>query len=280
MIQTRRQKVTGYVVLILFLVFILLPFYWMFITSFKQNTSISAYPPTLFPHRWIFEHYTTAFGTGVGQFHFGTYMRNSVIVALASTFFVLAFASMAGFSIARLPVKAKTPMMMGLLMISVFPPIAIITPLYMLMRTVGWLNSYQALIIPYTAFNLPFAIWILRNYFTQVPGALFEAAKIDGASVFQTFYRIFLPLTTPGLFTAAVFTFVAAWTEFFMALVFNTSDSMRTIPVGIALFSGQFSVPYGDLFAGSVASIVPILILVVIFRKWIVSGLTAGAVKG
>lgn len=276
MIQTRRQKVIGYVVLILFLVAILLPFYWMFITSFKPNTDISAYPPSLFPRSWTFVHYRNAFGL----FQFGVYMRNSVIVALSSTFFVLAFASMAGFAIARLPVKAKTPTMVGLLMISVFPPIAIITPLYMLLRTVGWLNSYQALIIPYTAFNLPFATWILRNYFLQVPGALFEAAKIDGASVFQTFYRIFLPLTSPGLFTAAVFTFVASWTEFFMALVFNTSNSMRTIPVGIALFSGQFSVPYGDLFAGSVASIVPILILVVIFRKWIVSGLTAGAVKG
>ncbi|WP_274432340.1 carbohydrate ABC transporter permease [Alicyclobacillus sp. ALC3] len=276
MIQTRRQKVIGYVVLILFLVAILLPFYWMFITSFKPNTDISAYPPSLFPGTWTLVHYRNAFG----QFQFGVYMRNSVFVALSSTVFVLAFASMAGFAIARLPVKAKTPMMVGLLMISVFPPIAIITPLYMLLRTVGWLNSYQALIIPYTAFNLPFATWILRNYFLQIPGALFESAKIDGASVFQTFYRIFLPLTSPGLFTAAVFTFVASWTEFFMALVFNTSNSMRTIPVGIALFSGQFSVPYGDLFAGSVASIVPILILVVIFRKWIVSGLTAGAVKG
>lgn len=276
MIQTRSQKIIGYVVLIAFLLLILLPFYWMFITSFKLNTDISAYPPSLFPSHLTLSHYGTAFG----KFGFGVYIRNSVIVALLSTFFVLSFASMAGFAIARLPVKAKIPMMMGLLMISVFPPIAIITPLYMLLRDVGWLNSYQALIIPYTAFNLPFAIWILRNYFLQVPGALFEAAKIDGASVFQTFYRIFLPLTTPGMFTAAVFTFVASWTEFFMALVFNSSDSMRTIPVGIALFSGQFSVPYGDLFAGSVVSIVPVLILVVIFRKWIVSGLTAGAVKG
>ncbi|GMA51850.1 hypothetical protein GCM10025857_32070 [Alicyclobacillus contaminans] len=110
--------------------------------------------------------------------------------------------------------------------------------------------------------------------------ALFEAAKMDGAGPFQTFYRIFLPLTTPGLFAAAVFTFVASWTEFFMAFVFNSSDQMRTIPVGIALFSSQFSVPYGDIFAGSIISVLPIVILVVIFRRWIVSGLTQGAVKG
>ncbi|QSO46936.1 carbohydrate ABC transporter permease [Alicyclobacillus mengziensis] len=277
MVRSRTQKVTGYVVLIVFLILILLPFYWMFITSFKVNTSISEYPPSLFPLHWTLEHYRTAFSS---TYHFGTYIRNSVVVAVLTTFFVLMFASMAGFSIARLPIKAKTPMMMGLLMISVFPPIAIIIPLYMMLHEVGWLNSYQALIIPYTAFNLPFAIWILRNFFLQVPGALFEAAKIDGASVFQTFYRVFLPLTTPGLFTAAVFTFVASWTEFFMALVLNTKATWQTIPVGIALFSGEYSVPYGDLFAGSIVSIVPILILVVIFRKWIVSGLTAGAVKG
>ncbi|CAM3846552.1 carbohydrate ABC transporter permease [Alicyclobacillus pomorum] len=276
MIQTKTQRVIGYVVLILFLVAIILPFYWMVVTSFKPNTDITAYPPSLVPKHWTLIHYATAFG----HFSFGMYIRNSVIVAVSTTFFVLLFASMAGFAIARLPIRAKTPMLIALLIISVFPPIAVITPLYMLLRTIGWLNSYQALIVPYTAFNLPFAIWILRNYFLQVPGALFEAAKIDGATVFQTFYRIFVPLTKPGLFAAAVFTFVAAWTEFFMALVFNSANQMRTIPVGIALFSGQFNVPYGEIFAGSVISIVPIVILVVIFRKWIVSGLTSGAVKG
>lgn len=274
--QSRFQRVIGWIVLILFLLLILLPFYWMFVTSFKPNLDISAYPPKLFPTTWTFSHYAAAFG----QFHFGMFIGNSVIVALLTTFFVLAFASMAGFAIARLPLPAKTPVLIGLLIISVFPPIAVITPLYMILRNIGWLNTYQALIIPYTAFNLPFAIWILRNYFMQVPGALFEAAKIDGATVFQTFYRIFLPLTTPGLFTAAVFTFVAAWTEFFMALVFNPSDRMRTIPVGIGLFSGQFNIPYGEIFAASVVALVPIVILVILFRKWIVAGLTAGAVKG
>lgn len=276
MIKPRWQRVLGYVVLILFLILILFPFYWMFATSFKPGKEVSAYPPTYFPTNPTFAHYQEAFV----QYGFGQYILNSVIVAVVATFFVLFFASMAGFSIARLPLPGKRPMLIFLLIISVFPPIAVITPLYMLLRDVGWLNSYQALIIPYTAFNLPFAIWILRNYFLQVPGALFEAAKIDGASVFQSYYKIFLPLTRPGLFSAAVFTFVAAWTEFFMALVFNSSNSMRTIPVGIALFSGQFNVPYGTIFAGSVVSILPIIILVIIFRKWIVSGLTQGAVKG
>lgn len=276
MVQSKTQKFIGYVVLVLFLLLILAPFYWMFVTSFKPSVDLPAYPPSLFPHHWTLGNYADAFG----KYGFGRYILNSVIVAVISTFLVLIFSSLAGFTIAQLPVRGKVPTMVGLLVISMFPPIAIISPLYTFLHALNWLNTYQALIIPYTAFNLPFSIWIMRNYFLQVPKALMEAAKVDGASAFATFWRIYLPLTTPGLFTAAVFTFVATWTEFFMALVFNSSDTMRTIPVGIALFSGQYTVPYGDIFAGSVVSIVPIVILVIIFRKWIVSGLTAGAVKG
>lgn len=276
MVQPKWQKVLGYVVLILFLLLILLPFYWMFVTAFKPNTDIAAYPPHLFPTHWTFTHFKEAFV----QYNFGQFIRNSIIVSVSSTFFVLVFGSMAGFALARLPIPGKTWMMVALLVISMFPGIAVVSPLYVLLRSFNWLNSYQALIVPYTAFNMPFAIWILRNYFIQVPGSLFEAASVDGASVFRTFYRIFLPMTTPGLFTAAVFTFVACWTEFLFALVFNSSNSMRTIPVGIALFSGQYTIPYGTIFAGSLVAILPIIILVIIFRKWIVSGLTQGAVKG
>jgi multiple sugar transport system permease protein len=276
MVQSRTQKVVSYCVLILFLALILLPFYWMIITSFKPTGDISAYPPSLFPGRWTLNHYTAAFT----RYGFDIYIRNSVIVACTSTLLVLMFSSMAGFTIARLPVRGKVPILIMLLVISMFPPIAIVSPLYMFMRELGWLNTFQALIVPYTAFNLPFAIWIMRNYFLQIPSALLEAAKVDGASAFHTFWRIFLPLTTPGLFTTAVFTFVASWTEFFMAFVFNSSNTMRTIPVGIALFSDQYTVPYGDIFAGSIVAVLPIVVLVIVFRKWIVSGLMAGAVKG
>ncbi|RIV22043.1 carbohydrate ABC transporter permease [Alicyclobacillaceae bacterium I2511] len=276
MIEAKWKTIFRYVILIAFLVIILLPFYWMFITSFKTDFALGAYPPSLFPVHWTLQHYVEAFT----KYGFGTYIRNSVVVSLVSTFLVLTFASMAGFSVAQLPVRGKTPLLVMFLVISMFPAIAIMSPLYMLLRHLNWLNSYQALIIPYTAFNLPFAIWILRNYFLQLPKALLEAARVDGASIFQSFYRIYLPLTTPGMFTAAVFTFVASWTEFFMALTFNQNNSMRTIPVGIALFSGQYTIPYGTIFAGSVVSIVPIILLTILFRKWIVSGLTSGAVKG
>lgn len=276
MIQPLWRKVLGYVVLILFLLIILLPFYWMFITAFKPDNNIAQYPPSLIPGHWTFIHFIEAFT----KYGFAPFIRNSVIVSLITTGLVLAFGSMAAFAIARLPIRGRVGIMVVLLMISTFPEIAVVSPLYVLLRNVGWLNSYQALIVPYMAFNLPFAIWILRNYFIQVPHALFEAASVDGASVFHIFYRIFLPVTLPGLFTAGVFTFVACWTEFLFALVFNSSNNMRTIPVGIALFSGQYTVPYGTIFAGSVVAIVPIVALVIVFRKWIIGGLTQGAVKG
>lgn len=266
----------GYIVLIAFLLIILLPFYWMLITAFKPDGDIAAYPPSLFPRHWTFYHFVEAFT----KYGFAPFIRNSVIVSLITTFLVLAFGSMAAFAIARLPIRGRVGIMVVLLMISMFPEVAVVSPLYVLLRNLGWLNSYQALIVPYMAFNLPFAIWILRNYFIQVPHALFEAASVDGASVFHIFYRIFLPVTLPGLFTAGVFTFVACWTEFLFALVFNSSNNMRTIPVGIALFSGQYTVPYGTIFAGSVVAILPIVILVIVFRKWIIGGLTQGAVKG
>jgi multiple sugar transport system permease protein len=274
--KTKFQTIYGYFVLIFFLLGIILPFLWMVVTAFKPDSEVGAYPPTLLPKQVTLSHFQAVFGT----YHFQSYLLNSAIVAVISTFLTVALASMSGFALAQLPLKGKAPTMIGLLFISMFPPIAVISPLYMIMRELNWLNTYQALIIPYTAFHLPFAIWILRNYFLEIPKELFEASKVDGAGVYKTFYSIFLPLTGPGLFTAAIFTFVATWTEFFMALVFNANNAMKTIPVGIALFGGQFTIPYGDIFAASLISIIPILILTLIFRKWIVSGLTQGAVKG
>jgi multiple sugar transport system permease protein len=165
-------------------------------------------------------------------------------------------------------------------MISVFPSVALIAPLYLLMRELHWLNSYEALIVPYTAFNLPFAIWILRNFMLGIPKEMEETGRIDGASPLRTLWTIVLPQATPGLFTAGIFCFTACWTEFLMALSFNSDNSFRTIPVGMALFAGPFSTPYGVIFAASVVVCVPIGILVFVFRKSVVSGLTSGAVKG
>jgi len=256
--------------------FIVAPLYWLIATSFKNPNSIGTSPPGLLPVPFSLGNYSNAFF----GYDFGIYFSNSLVVTIATTALVLALGTLAGYALGRLPMRGKFTTMVALLMISVFPAVAVIAPLYLLMRDLGWLNSYQALILPYTAFNLPFAIWILRNYFLGIPKEMEETGRMDGASPLRTVWTIVLPQALPGLFTAGIFCFTACWTEFLMALTFNSSNSFRTIPVGIAEFGGNFQVPYGTIFAASVVAVVHIAVLVLIFRKWVISGLTSGAVKG
>ncbi len=253
--------------------FVLLPLYWMLASSFKSQGNVSASPPQFFPIPIVTSSYNQAFSDG-----FGGFILNSFVVATCSTALVLMLGTLAGYALGRLPIRGKYPVMVSLLMISVFPTIAVVPSLYVVMRSIGWLNTYQALILPYTAFNLPFAIWILRNYFLGISRSMEESARIDGAGSLRTLVQILVPQVTPGIFTAGIFTFTAAWTEFLMALSFDFGK--KTIPVGIASFGAQFTVPYGAYFAASVLATVPIAALVIIFRKAVSSGLTAGSVKG
>ncbi len=261
---------------LLVFLFIVLPLYWMISSAFKTPANVGSATPQYFPHPLSVKNFDVAFS----QNTFGRYIVNSLIVAIAATVLVLVLGTLAGYALGRLPMRGKFTVLVILLMISVFPEIAVVVPLYALLRDIGWLNSYQALIIPYTAFYLPFAIWILRNYFLGIPREMEESARIDGANPLRTIWSIILPQAWPGLFTAGIFTFTACWTEFLMALSFNVANNYRTIPVGVALFGSEFTVPYGTLFAASVVAVVPIAILVFIFRRSVVSGLTAGAVKG
>jgi multiple sugar transport system permease protein len=256
--------------------FIVVPLYWMIASAFKSPANVGASPPQYFPNPASLQNFKTAFS----QYTFGHYIVNSLIVAVVATVLVLVLGTLAGYAMGRLPMRGSFTVMVILLMISVFPEIAVVVPLYALLRDIGWLNTYQALIIPYTAFFLPFAIWILRNYFLGIPREMEESARIDGANPLRTIWSIILPQAWPGLFTAGIFTFTSCWTEFLMALSFNVSNDFRTIPVGVALFGSQFVVPYGTIFAASVVAVVPIGVLVFIFRRRVVSGLTAGAVKG
>lgn len=278
----RNRKRTGWhryiniltVATTLTVLFVVIPLYWMLSSSFKGPAGIGS--ATFIPKDFSTTNYSTAFS----QYTFGRYILNSVIVAVISTTLVLFLATMAGYALGRLPMRGKLPVMVVLLMISVFPAIAVIAPLFLLMKTIGWLNSYQALIVPYTAFNLPFAIWIMRNYMLGIPREMEETGRIDGAGPIRTLVSIVLPQAKPGLFTAGIFCFTACWTEFLMSLSFNSDNNFRTIPVGIALFGSQFTIPYGTIFAASAVAAVPIAVAVLVFRKSVVSGLTAGAVKG
>jgi len=254
--------------------FILLPLYWLIASSFKEPNDVGT--TQLFPSPISGANYSNAF---VG-YDFGIYFRNSIIVTLVTTALVLLLGTLAGYALGRLPMRGKFTTLVILLIISVFPAVAVLAPLYLLERDLNLLNSYPALILPYTAFFLPFAIWILRNYMLGIPKEMEETGRIDGASPLRTVWTIILPQALPGLFTAGIFCFTACWTEFLMALTFNNANNYRTIPVGIAEFGGNFQVPYGTIFAASVVAVVPIGILVFIFRKFVISGLTSGAVKG
>jgi len=274
MARRRKKNLGTNIAAILIAAFVALPLYWMVASAFKNQIDISsaaAVPP----------HPTTSnFSNAFSNYSFGTYLLNSAVVAVCTTVLVLALGTFAGYALARLPMRGKTAIMTALLMISLFPTIAVVAPLYLLLRDIGWLNSYQGLVLAYTALMLPFAIWILRNYFVGIPKAMEESARVDGAGPVRTVVQVILPQALPGVFTAGVFTFVAAWTEFIIALTLDNTDRYRTIPVGIALFGGQFTTPYGTIFAASAVAMLPIALLVLIFRRAVVSGLTSGAVKG
>ena len=257
-------------------IFVGLPLYWLIASSFKTPANLGSSPPQYFPNPISTQNYHDAFV----NYDFGIYFRNSLIITLVTTALVLIVGTLAGYALGRLPMRRKFTLMVTLLIISVFPAIAVVAPLYLLLRNLGWLNSYQGLILVYTAFNLPFAIWILRNYMLGIPKEMEETGRIDGASPLRTIWSIILPMALPGVFTAAIFCFTACWTEFLMALTFNDVNTYKTIPVGIATFGTPTLTPYGEIFAASVVAVVPIAILVFIFRKFVVSGLTSGAVKG
>jgi multiple sugar transport system permease protein len=270
-----RRVVNGTNISVLFTVlFILLPLYWLVITSFRNPANPGLGSVQWWPNPWSGANYSQAFV----QYDFGSYFIHSVVVTLSATALVLIFGTMAGYALGRLPMRGKFTLMVTLLMISVFPEIAVVAPLYSLLDSFHLLNTYLALIIPYTAFFLPFAVWILRNYMLGIPKEMEETGRIDGAGPFRTLWSIILPMALPGIFTAAIFTFTACWTEFLFALTFDIN--LKTIPVGISTFGTSNEVPFGTIFAASVVAVIPIGILVFIFRKFVVSGLTSGAVKG
>jgi multiple sugar transport system permease protein len=213
------------------------------------------------------------------NYPFVKYLWNSFVVASITTIYTVFVASFAAYAIARLKFKGKTLILGLVLSVSMFPQIATISPIYIFLKNLGLTNSYLGLIIPYTTFTLPLSIWILVTFFRKIPFDLEEAAKIDGASLMQTFWRVILPLAIPGIFTTAILVFIAAWNEFLFALTINTDDAYKTVPVGIAMFEGQFTIPWGEITAATVIVTVPLVIMVLLFQRRIVSGLTSGAVK-
>jgi multiple sugar transport system permease protein len=251
------------------------PFLWQLVTSLKPTAEISSLPPLL-PTRVDLGHYAAVFE----RHRFGRFIWNSAVVATMTTVTCLVIGSFASFAVAKLRFRAKALLLGLVLSVSMFPPIATVSPLYLMMRTVGLRDTHAALVITYTTFALPLTIWILTGFFRKIPDDLLEAAKIDGCTPFQAFWRVVVPLAAPGVFTTAILVFIFAWNEFLFALTFTATPRAKTIPVGIAEFPGVHEMPWGDIAAASVIVTVPLVILVLVFQRRIVAGLTAGAVKG
>lgn len=256
--------------------FSLAPYAWFASVAVKPQVEITAIPPNLFPHQLTLESLrATIYEYGLLQF-----IRNSVIVATFTTLVCLAIGSPAAYALARMNIPLRRAILLGILAVAMFPQISIAGPVWRILRTLGWLNTYQGIIIPYVALTLPLTVWILANFFRELPRELEEAAKIDGANLVQTLVRVIVPPAAPGLFTTAILTFVYAWNEFFFALLIMTEREVQTLPVGIALFPGQYTMPWGEIAAASTMATVPLIVLVLLFQRHIISGLTAGAVKG
>jgi multiple sugar transport system permease protein len=203
-----------------------------------------------------------------------------VIVAGATTLITIVIGALAAYAIARFRLGWIRIYLMVLLAISMFPQIAIAGPVWSILDRLDWLNSYQGLVAAYIALSLPLAVWILTTFFREVPVELEEAALVDGCSRLQTLYKVVLPLAAPGIATAALLVFIYAWNEFFFALIIMTDPSVQTLPVGIALFPGEYTMPWGEIAAASTVATIPLILLTLIFQRSIVRGLSAGAVKG
>lgn len=269
------RQVLFYAFVILFVGLIVLPFIWQFLTSIKPMSEISAIPA-----KWIPSEINIQFYFNVFEKHpFARYLLNSFIVAVTTTFLSILIGASAAYALARLRFKGKKIILMAILSISMFPTIATLSPIYLLLKQFHLLNTYAGLVIPYITFTLPLSIWLLTNFFSQLPKGFEEAAAIDGCSRAGIFFRIMLPLIKPAIFSVALIVFINAWNEYIYALTFMTNDLMRTVPVGIAMFPSNYEMPWGDMAAGSVVVTVPLIIMVLIFQKKIIAGLTAGGVK-
>jgi multiple sugar transport system permease protein len=274
--STPRQKVLWTIAILVVVLYALIPVAWIASLSFKSSTTIG--DKHFFPQSWSLDNYKTLFQTD----EFNRALINSIGIALIATVIAVVLASMAAYALSRLDFTGKTVILSGALAVAMFPPISIVGSLFNLWRNVGLFDTWAGLIIPYMTFTLPLAIYTLSAFFREIPWELEQAAQVDGATPFQAFTKVIAPLAAPGVFTTAILVFIFAWNDFLFANTLTSTKAARTVPATLAFFTGgsQFQDPTGQIAAAAVVVTVPIVIMVLIFQRRIVAGLTAGAVKG
>jgi multiple sugar transport system permease protein len=272
-----KQIIFGVCVLLV-VIFSLTPILWQLVTSIKLNEDISAVPNVYFPTKITFNHYLEL----LNRRPFLLYILNSALVSIISTMLCLLVGSPAAYALTRLRLPGEKIILSGVLIVTLFPYVLLFLGLLEIIRSLGLGNNYLALIIPYTAMNLPLTILVMRSFFQQLPKDLEDAAKVDGYTTISMLLNIVLPMTIPALVTTGILTFIFAWNEYIFALTFITRESLKTIPVATAQLGGAsvFEIPYGPIAAATVLGTFPLVVLVLLFQRRIVQGLTAGAVKG
>jgi ABC-type glycerol-3-phosphate transport system permease component len=250
------------------------PLYWALVTSLTPEHRL--FDASLVPATLVLDHYRALFDAR----DFWTPIGNSLIVAGLTTVLSVTLGAACAYALARTPIPGKSALLALVLAVSMFPQISIVSPLYLALRELGLLNTYPGLVLPYMTFAMPLTIWLLVGYFRQLPAALEEAAFMDGAGRLRTIREVVLPLAAPGLATTAILTFLYSWNEFLFALSFAMGPERYTVPVAIALFRGQYQVPWGEILAAAVVASIPVAVIILVAQRRIVSGLTSGAVKG
>ena len=277
--QTNWGGIGRTIAVIVVLIVALFPFYWTLITSVKSDAEINASPPTLIPHSFTLNNYIQAFSST--QPAFAKDLLNSTLVAIFTTILSLIFGSIAAYAISRTKFRGKSGVLAVVLSVQMFPLIALVGPLYVFFTgTFNVYDTYVALIIPYLVIALPVTVYFLTSFFNDLPPDLEEAALVDGTTRLGALWRIILPLTAPGVFTTAILSFITVWNDFLFGLTMTSDSNAQTVTVAIPLFNGEHQIAFGEVSAAAIIVTIPLVIMVLFLQRRIVSGLTAGAVKG
>ena len=274
--ERRTNRIFWAIGAVVVVVYALVPVAWIVSLSLKKPADLT--DGKFFPRSVSLENYRSIFDSS----QFTSALRNSIGIALLSTLIAVVLAMFAAYAIVRLEFAGKAVLLAGALAIAMFPPISVIGPLFNMWRSLGLYDTWAGLIIPYMTFTLPLAIWTLSAFFREIPWDLDKAARVDGATPFQAFRKVIAPLAAPGVFTSAILVFIFAWNDFLFAITLTSTERARTVPAALAFFSGdsQFEQPTGSIAAAAVVVTIPIIIMVLVFQRRIVAGLTSGAVKG
>jgi trehalose/maltose transport system permease protein len=269
-------RIAFYILMAVIILYTVFPFYWAVVSSLRPGSELVS--TSLIPQNPAWSNYTAVFS----EQPFGRNILNSLFVAVSTVILSLVLAVAAAYALGRISFTGRRLLLFTILGVSMFPQIAVLSGMFELVRAMGLYNNLLSLTLSYMIFTLPFTVWVLTTFMRELPKEIEEAAIVDGAKPFTIVTKVFMPLLGPALATTGLLAFIAAWNEFLFALTFTLSSEMRTVPVAIALISGAsaYELPWGNIMAASVVVTVPLIILVLIFQRQIVSGLTAGAVKG